>query len=137
MSTGVPRPRARSVPAEIEAAAAGQQHVEDDDVERAEHGARAAGIERGLANHVESVLAQPVVDDLGELGVVFDEKDAHEGWRQTATYGFFGLAGAAFALASSAASFFSVAGLSCATAMTLPVIGVDVHFLDAASCRRP
>ena len=58
--------------AEREPVAAGEHHVEYDDVERAEHGAFASVIVGRRLRDLKSFLAQPVLDDRRELGIVFD-----------------------------------------------------------------
>ena len=65
------------VSAKIEAVAPGEHDIENDDVEGAIRRARFSAGERGLANNVHLVLGEPAFNDCGEIGVVFDEQDAH------------------------------------------------------------
>ncbi len=62
---------------EVEAAPAGEHHVEDDDVGAAVPGALQPRGEGGRVVHLQPLLAQAFGQDPGLLEVVFDQKDTH------------------------------------------------------------
>ena len=71
---------------EVEPTSAGEHDVENDDVVRAQHGARSSSRERRLAHDLKAVFGQPAVDDRGKLRIILYQENTHRarvgGWVQ-------------------------------------------------------